>query len=70
MKQYYIEVYHPPCGGLKWRVWCSYPGDALSPDLKMFLTVWADDMEEALAKCLCGEGNTLLSPDAKKLQLV
>lgn len=71
MKQYYIEVMMPPfpVKGKKFKVWSTYPGDALSPNLTMLFSVWALDKEDAISKCLSGEGSTLLSPNAKKLQL-
>lgn len=72
MKQYYIEVITPPfpIESKKFKVWSTYPGDALSPNLTMLFSVWAFGKEDAISKCLCGEASTLLSPNAKKLELV
>lgn len=71
MKEFFIEVFFPPFPekGCKVRVFQKWNKDALSPDLTHLYRVKAHDKQDALALVLSGKAFTMISPDAKQLQL-
>lgn len=71
MKEFYVEVFNPPCPNdeIQYKVWNTYPGDSLSPNLTHLYSVKAKTKREAIALLLSGKGNTLISPTKGKLVL-
>jgi len=57
MKEFYVEVYHPPFPnkGRKVRVFRKLVRDALSPTLMKLYRVKAEDRMDALALALTGK---------------
>ena len=70
MKQFYVAVtkHNDQMG---WVVWENYPGKELPDDLTHFFLVDAVNKTDAVARIMCGEGRTLITPKGnEKLMMV
>lgn len=62
MKQYYVEVFHPPWPnkGIKFKVMRKYDLDCLSPTLITLFSVQAIDRKDAISKVMLGEAKAII----------